>query len=110
MTLLSASHHVNLANACHRLNDKNRISTTFFRRHFSRRLASVGGCREPSGTPTIESLSGSARRTYGQATLRGGMADQNSGAAVVSRLCHGNHRYGVGSTVVRVWASENISV
>jgi hypothetical protein len=110
MTLLSVSHHVNLANACPRLNDKNRISTAFFRRHFSRRLASVNGCREPSGKPMIRFFV-----RLGSPDLRASYASRRYGAskpiaAVVSRLCHGTRRYGVGSTVVRVWASENFSV
>jgi hypothetical protein len=52
---------------------------------------------------------------FGSPDLRASYASRRYGgsktdAAFVSRLCHGNHRYGVGSTVVRVWASENISV
>jgi len=110
MTLLSVSHHVNLANAYSRLNEKNGVEPAFFFGGSLCNFAIGGQYREPSGTLNVSATSsGPARRTHRLFSLRWNDGSK-SGAAVVLRLCHGNHRYGVGSTVVRVWASKNLLV
>jgi len=110
LALLSANPHVNLANASLRLNEKNRVEPTIFSGASLCKFAIGGQCREPSGTVKLQyTLSGSARRTHRPLSLMRNDGSK-SVAAVVARLCHGNHRSGVGLTVVRVWASENFSV
>jgi len=54
MTLLSVSHHVNLANAYSRLNEKNGVEPTFFFGASLCNFAIGGQYRGPSGTLTFQ--------------------------------------------------------